>query len=149
MITLYFSELDEASHDHPLESPEIVKAAQSLDTAIGQLVDGIDKLPVRDQVYLVITSDHGMVNTSTGADRPARFDPGRRGERPASRPASADRSQAAHLGRRRTRPRDSRSHQRAVARGTAYLRQDLPARFNYATIRETVTSSWSWTRVGR
>ena len=130
MITLYFSELDEASHDHPLESPEVVKAAQSLDSAIGELVDGIDQLTVRDQVYLLITSDHGMVNTSTA--QTVRLE----SILDAPEIASVDcrlqwTVRACTSPVAPTRPADPRSHQRRVARGTAYLRQDLPARFNY------------------
>jgi predicted AlkP superfamily pyrophosphatase or phosphodiesterase len=64
VITLYFSEVDTATHEGPVEAPEVEQAARSLDTAVGQLLDGIDTLPLRDRVYLVITSDHGMVNTS-------------------------------------------------------------------------------------
>ena len=64
VITLYFSELDTASHRNALDSPRIESAARSLDTSIGALIDGIDALPFGSQVNLVITSDHGMVDTS-------------------------------------------------------------------------------------
>ena len=66
MITLYFSEVDDASHAGPLDSRDVERAAQSVDRAIGQLLDGIDRLPdnLEDRVYLLITSDHGMVDTS-------------------------------------------------------------------------------------
>ena len=133
MITLYFSQLDEASHDNPLESPEVVKAAQSLDDAIGQLVDGIDRLPIRDQVYLLVTSDHGMVNTSTpqtvrletilDADQAAGISAGFSG------PVAS-----LHItgGAERARAIRDRINAR-VARGTAYLRQDLPERFKYSS----------------
>lgn len=60
LITLYFSELDSASHDHPLDSPAIERAARSLDGSIGRLLQGIATLPIRERVYLVLTSDHGM-----------------------------------------------------------------------------------------
>ena len=131
MITLYFSELDEASHDHPLESPEVVKAAQSLDTAIGQLADGIDKLPIRDRVYLMITSDHGMVNTST--PQTVRLESILDAGDSASITAGFSGPVAnIHVsgGIERARAIRDRINTR-VARGTAYLRQDLPARFNY------------------
>ena len=64
MLTLYFSEVDEASHAGPLASRDVERAAQSVDRAIGQLVDGLDRLPIKDRVYLVITSDHGMTDTT-------------------------------------------------------------------------------------
>jgi alkaline phosphatase D len=63
VITVYFNELDSASHRAPLDSPSIEAAARSLDRAIGLLMDGIDAQPIRDQVYLLVTSDHGMVET--------------------------------------------------------------------------------------
>ena len=64
LITLYFSEIDGASHQGPLDSSEVGKAVGTLDEVLGMLIDGIAALPLRDQVYLVLTSDHGMVETS-------------------------------------------------------------------------------------
>ncbi len=131
MITLYFSQLDEASHDHPLESPEVVKAAQALDGAMGQLVDGIDRLPIRDQVYIVVTSDHGMVNTSTPQTvrLESILDPteGSSITTGFSGPVASLHVSGGIEGARAIRDRINAR----VARGTAYLRQDLPARFNY------------------
>jgi predicted AlkP superfamily pyrophosphatase or phosphodiesterase len=133
MITLYFSELDEASHANPLEAPEVVKAAQSLDASIGQLMDGIDRLPVRDQVYLLITSDHGMVNTSTA--QTVRLDSILDATEIASVAAGFSGPVASlHISGGPDRARLIRDRINArVARGTAYLRQDLPARFNYTS----------------
>jgi predicted AlkP superfamily pyrophosphatase or phosphodiesterase len=64
VITLYFSDLDVASHRWPLDAPAIAEAAQSVDRALGSLLTGIDALSIRDQIYLVLTSDHGMAETS-------------------------------------------------------------------------------------
>ena len=64
IVTLYFSELDVASHRGPLDAPAITQAVQSLDRALDALVTGIDALPIRNQVYLLLTSDHGMAETS-------------------------------------------------------------------------------------
>lgn len=63
-VTLYFSELDSAQHDGPLDDPRVEAAAQSLDRSMGLLLDGIDQLAIRGRLYLVVTSDHGMVETS-------------------------------------------------------------------------------------
>ena len=65
MLTLYFNDVDAASHRHQLDAPEIERAAQSLDRSLGALMAGIDSLGLRDRVYLVLTSDHGMVETGT------------------------------------------------------------------------------------
>jgi predicted AlkP superfamily pyrophosphatase or phosphodiesterase len=62
-LTLYFSELDSVSHRNPLDSPEIERAARSLDRSLGLLLDGIERLPIRDLIYLVLASDHGMAET--------------------------------------------------------------------------------------
>ena len=66
VVTLYFSEVDEASHRVPTSDRRVYDAARSLDRAIGQLLDGIDALPIKDRVYVLITSDHGMVDTTSG-----------------------------------------------------------------------------------
>ena len=64
VITLYFNELDTVSHQNPLDAPAIELAAKSLDRSLGALLDGVSALPVRDRVYFLLTSDHGMVDTS-------------------------------------------------------------------------------------
>ena len=64
LITLYFSDVDTATHRGPLDSPDVEKAVRSVDVAIGALLDGVDALPIRNRVNLLITSDHGMVDTT-------------------------------------------------------------------------------------
>jgi predicted AlkP superfamily pyrophosphatase or phosphodiesterase len=128
VITLYFSAVDTASHRGRLDSPDVERAAKSLDSAIGMLVKGIDRLPVRDRVYLLLTSDHGMTETAT--------------EQTEALESMVDASEIeaafggpvanVHLrgGARRA------AHVREVLNarlkhGRAYLPQDLPARFQY------------------
>ena len=65
VVTLYFSEVDDASHRGSTSDRRVYEAARSLDRAIGQLLDGIDALPIKDHVYVLITSDHGMVDTNS------------------------------------------------------------------------------------
>lgn len=64
VITLYFSDVDSATHSGPLDSPRANEALRTVDAAVGMLVDGVDALPIRDRVYLLLTSDHGMVETT-------------------------------------------------------------------------------------
>lgn len=64
LITLYFSDVDSASHDRTLASPRVDAALRAVDASIGMLADGIDALPIRSQVYVLVTSDHGMVETT-------------------------------------------------------------------------------------
>ena len=132
VITLYFSELDTVSHQRPLEAPEVEAAAVSLDRAIGQLLDGIDSLPHGRQVYVLITSDHGMVNTSPAqvvtADRLLDATELADLEVILSGPVA---SLHVRGGASRARQIRDRINSR-LARGTAYLRADLPERFHYS-----------------
>jgi predicted AlkP superfamily pyrophosphatase or phosphodiesterase len=60
LITLYFSDVDSAGHAHGPDAPEVDEAIRRVDAALGRLLDGLDELPIREQVYLVLVSDHGM-----------------------------------------------------------------------------------------
>lgn len=64
MITMYFSDTDAAGHTHGPLSPQLDSAAARVDSALGRLLDGIDRLPIRDRVYFVLVSDHGMSEAS-------------------------------------------------------------------------------------
>jgi len=128
MITLYFSELDTASHQGPLDAPAIAQALESLDGTLGVLLDGIETLPIRDRIYILLTSDHGMVETSasrsvllsslvdTAAVRVGFTGP------VASLHVAGGVEQA-------TRIRDQVNAR--LKNGRAYLRQDVPARHHY------------------
>ncbi len=61
MITLYFSDMDDAGHRYgPNDEEHIRPALMALDTVLGQLFDGVKQsgLPVN----IIIVSDHGMVD---------------------------------------------------------------------------------------
>ena len=64
IITVYFSDIDSASHRNALDASAIEAAAKSLDRSLGALLDGIDALPIKDRIYVLATSDHGMTETS-------------------------------------------------------------------------------------
>jgi predicted AlkP superfamily pyrophosphatase or phosphodiesterase len=64
--TLYFEHPDKAGHEHGPDSPELRAAMRMVDAAIGRLVDGLAAAGVRDQVDLVIVSDHGMAEVRDG-----------------------------------------------------------------------------------
>lgn len=128
MITLYFSELDSASHDGPLDSPAVEQAARSLDGSIGRLMAGIQALPIRDSVYILLTSDHGMVEMT-----------------PANEVALAPLVDMTYVARAFGGPvanlhvRDAASRATQVRdelnarlrHGRAYVRAELPERFHY------------------
>jgi predicted AlkP superfamily pyrophosphatase or phosphodiesterase len=131
IVTLYFSELDSASHDTHLEDELVEQAARSLDGAIGQLLAGIDALPIRDRVYLVITSDHGMANTS--AAQTIRLDSILDASEYADIVASFG-GPVASLHVKGGPPRARQLVERInakLARGRAFLRTEMPDRFQY------------------
>jgi predicted AlkP superfamily pyrophosphatase or phosphodiesterase len=132
LITLYFSELDSASHRAPLDSPEVERAAQSLDRTLGLLLDGVDALPVRDRVYLVLTSDHGMVETS--AAQTVRLDA--LVDLSTVRVGFSGPVTSLHVGGDAIRARDLRNRLNAgLQHGRAWLREELPERYHYRTDR--------------
>jgi predicted AlkP superfamily pyrophosphatase or phosphodiesterase len=128
VITLYFSELDAMSHKASLDSPEIERAAQSLDRSLGQLMDGVAAMPIADRVHFVLTSDHGMVET--GADRTLRIE--RLLDLTGVRVAFSGPVTSLHTGGDAVRARATRDRVNAVlTHGKAYVREELPARFHY------------------
>lgn len=57
-ITLYFSDVDHAGHDHGPDAPEVAAAVEKVDRVMGQLIDGIKAVNL--PVNLIVVSDHGM-----------------------------------------------------------------------------------------
>jgi predicted AlkP superfamily pyrophosphatase or phosphodiesterase len=128
MITLYFSDTDGAGHEHGPLSPQVDTAAWRVDAALGHLLDGVDRLPLRDRTYFVLVSDHGMSEQSprwhVGLDtlidlRGVRlYDPG----------PNVNLHVEGGVARARVL-RDSIN--RRMRHGRAYLRQEIPARLHY------------------
>ena len=63
VITLYFSDVDSASHRTAIGGSDVAAAVAAVDKTLGILLDGLEKLENRDNVLLVLTSDHGMADT--------------------------------------------------------------------------------------
>ena len=63
-ITVYFSTVDHAGHDHGPNSPEVRAAVLAVDSAVGRLVGGLEAARLADRVNVVVVSDHGMAETS-------------------------------------------------------------------------------------
>jgi predicted AlkP superfamily pyrophosphatase or phosphodiesterase len=134
LITLYFSDIDSASHRGPVEGPGVDKAVMAMDAVLGTLLDGIETLPNRDRVILLLTSDHGMANTSatqavqlsslvdTSNIRPS-FSGPVTGLHVSGGPDGPDRAR---------RVRDQLNAK--LTHGRAYLRPELPERYH---LRET------------
>jgi alkaline phosphatase D len=128
VITLYFSELDYISHRTSLVSPDIERAAQSLDRSLGLLMDGVGAMPIADRVHFVLTSDHGMVET--GADRTLRIE--RLLDLAGVRVAFSGPVTSLHTGGDAVRARATRDRLNAtLTHGKAYVREELPSRFHY------------------
>ncbi|HXH33216.1 MAG TPA: ectonucleotide pyrophosphatase/phosphodiesterase, partial [Plantibacter sp.] len=133
VITLYFSDTDTAGHDGPLDSRRVEEAARSVDIAIGSLLDGVDALPIHNRVNLLITSDHGMVETTLA--QAVALDT-LLGPENISEISRSFGGPVASLHVRGGMPRAAaiRDAINATLRhGRAYLRRELPARFHYRT----------------
>ncbi len=64
IITSYFSVADEKGHDFGPNSAEILATISHLDSIMGRLVLGLESRNILDRVNIIITSDHGMAQTS-------------------------------------------------------------------------------------
>lgn len=59
-LTLYFEDTDTAGHDHGPDSQEVREAIMREDAYLGRLLSGLEQRGIRDQVNIVLVSDHGM-----------------------------------------------------------------------------------------
>lgn len=60
MITLYFSDVDDAGHEFGPDAEETKYALWEVDTSIERLTAGLRGRGVEDRVNVIIVSDHGM-----------------------------------------------------------------------------------------
>ncbi|XP_061177330.1 ectonucleotide pyrophosphatase/phosphodiesterase family member 5-like [Saccostrea echinata] len=63
---LYFDEPDEAGHKFGAESPEITKALERVDTALGYLIKRLNETDLLSNTNIILTGDHGMISTDKG-----------------------------------------------------------------------------------
>lgn len=63
-ITVYFSQVDHEGHDSGPDGPNVAAALLQVDSAIGQLLDGLESRGLDSTVNVIIVSDHGMARTS-------------------------------------------------------------------------------------
>lgn len=64
LITWYYPEPDGVGQTYSPESPELKKELEYLDGLIGDFLQKLAKLPIADQVNVIVTSDHGMTRIS-------------------------------------------------------------------------------------
>ena len=65
LITLYFSDTDDAGHKYGPLAPQTDSAIAREDSALGAIMDGVDRLGLRDVVNIVVVADHGMAPSSS------------------------------------------------------------------------------------
>lgn len=64
-LTIYMSVVDTIGHAYgPDNETEITMALQQVDESIGALLKGLEEMEMKDKVNIVLTSDHGMAETS-------------------------------------------------------------------------------------
>jgi predicted AlkP superfamily pyrophosphatase or phosphodiesterase len=61
---LYFSDVDSAAHRFGPFAAEVETSVRSVDRMIGRLLDGFESLEIRNRIYLIVVSDHGMALTT-------------------------------------------------------------------------------------
>ncbi len=62
ILTLYFSDVDDAGHEFSPDAEETRYAVQNVDRYIGRLMDGLKSRKIDKKVNVIITSDHGMAS---------------------------------------------------------------------------------------
>ena len=61
-ISLYFEHVDTDSHAYGVGAKQTIAEIKRVDRYLGKLLDGIDKLPFSEDVYVVLVSDHGQAS---------------------------------------------------------------------------------------
>jgi len=63
IVTLYFSDTDDAGHEFGPSSDRVGGAVHAVDGVIGRLVAGLEARDLAGQVDVIVVSDHGMADT--------------------------------------------------------------------------------------
>ena len=127
LVTLYFSLVDSAGHDLGPDAPAMDRSVEGADRLLGQLMEGVDRLPHGDDVYLVVVSDHGMAPIDPERQFVARDLVDLQGVRA----VATGPTMSLHVAddRRSRRLRDDLNARLTDAR--AYLRAEIPAHLHY------------------
>ena len=128
LVTLYMSTVDSAGHRHGPDDPGVGRAILAVDSALGRLLDGIERLPIRSRVNLILVSDHGMsaVTPQTTIPIESLID--------TTNVIVGDIGPNAnlHVGQDRNRAKRLRDTLNfGLRNGRAYLRGEVPARLRY------------------
>jgi predicted AlkP superfamily pyrophosphatase or phosphodiesterase len=128
-VTLYASDVDEAGHHFGPGSPQVATAVAAVDGMLGRLIDGIRALPIRDSVYVIVVSDHGMARYTAAnyTSLPTLIDT--TGVRIADAGPNANLHVAGGAAQARAL---CDSLNKVLTHGRAYLRAEVPARLHYS-----------------
>ncbi|MCJ0825278.1 ectonucleotide pyrophosphatase/phosphodiesterase [Luteimonas sp. 50] len=66
LLTLYFDQVDHEGHAYGPGSPQAREAMSRVDAALARLLAGLEARGLRDQVDLLLVSDHGMATMPPG-----------------------------------------------------------------------------------
>ena len=66
LLTLYFDEVDHEGHAWGPGSAQVLTAQAHVDAALARLLSGLEARGIRDQVDLIVVSDHGMAAVPPG-----------------------------------------------------------------------------------
>lgn len=61
---LYFEDVDHAGHDFGPSSQELKQAVSAVDSAIGELLQGLEERGIAGKVNIIVVADHGMSQLS-------------------------------------------------------------------------------------
>lgn len=128
-VTLYFSDVDTAGHAAGPASPQVGRAIEEVDRQLGRLLDGIEKMDIRDQVYVVLVSDHGM--SETGPSQYVSIESLIDVNRVTVTDAGAVTSLRVTAGAAEA-PRVRDDINARLEHGRAYLREEVPPKFHYS-----------------
>jgi predicted AlkP superfamily pyrophosphatase or phosphodiesterase len=128
LITMYMSDVDHAGHEYGPDDPHVQTAINSVDSALGRLLDGIATSPVKDDTYVILVADHGMSPYEPFTYKRMRDMIDTVGVRLGDGGPAGN----LHVTGGKARARILReSLNRHLQHGRAYLREEVPARFHY------------------
>ena len=68
MFFVHFPGVDNTGHKIGWGTPEQLAAVAVADKAVGQLMDALTELKLRDETFVIVTADHGGAGRTHGAD---------------------------------------------------------------------------------
>jgi predicted AlkP superfamily pyrophosphatase or phosphodiesterase len=127
-IAIYMSDVDHEGHDYGPDDQHVQGAISVVDSALGRLMDGLEKSPRKNDTYVMLVSDHGMASYEPTTYTRMRDVIDTVGVRLGEGGPVAN----VHVAGGKDRVRVIRdSLNRKLQHGRAYLREEVPTRFHY------------------